>query len=146
MSPALMETGRQEAVVRFGQEPWAPAAPPQEAFQEARLGTQEPDIRGGLHPALATQDHWPPPLTQLWGLMEHRKSDLVPAAILPRPAPAGSWDPAASSNTKGIGHLCRASGQTHRAHSGPENGLPLILPPDRPTFWPEEGEPAGLCF
>ena len=53
MSPALMETGRQEAVVRFGQEPWAPAAPPQEAFQEARLGTQEPDIRGDLYPALA---------------------------------------------------------------------------------------------
>lgn len=77
MSPALMETGRQEAVVLWSGT-LGPGCPlPQEASQEARLGTQEPDIRETY-----TQ-HWPPRTTgrlllpSFWGLMEHRKSDLV---------------------------------------------------------------------
>lgn len=67
------------------------------------------------------------PLTQLWWVMKHGKSDLVPAAILPRSALAGPWESAASSNTKGVGHLCKASaptGEAHQAQLRMRNGLP----------------------
>lgn len=78
---------------------------------------------GGPHAALADRDSLEltlasPLLTQLRWVMPHRKSHLIPVAILPRPTLAGPWEPAAGSNTEGIGHHCRASGQTCEAHRG----------------------------
>ena len=105
-----------------GKNPGCQAAPTLERLsraQVAQLGTEGLAHGGGGRSGCL----WPPgvdlgltPLTQLWWVVQHRKSDLIPAAILPRSTLGRPREPAASSNAKGISHLCKANRQTREAY------------------------------
>ena len=110
-----------------GKNPGCQAAPTLERLsraQVAQLGTEGlAHWGGGRSLTPSTGCLWPPgvdlgltPLTQLWWVVQHRKSDLIPAAILPRSTLGRPREPAASSNAEGIRHLCRANRQTREAY------------------------------